>query len=242
MNNEFPGPTPPEEENPLEPNPPEDNAFPSPVNSDPAPFPPAPTPVTPSSPPEPLPPFGSFGDVPPISEPPPTSQSAPTPQSPTPTYTPPTPEFPSPQSPPMPNFPPPPTGQGYFAGDPRKAFQGGFTIPAQLAGFFQANAGDPAQDQWALVSFALGAVNVFLACCLVWIPVLGCCACLVPLTAIGGLVAGYFGLQSTQKQMAQIALGLNAFALVAFFLSMCASLTLGVGTSFSGSVIVPFWL
>lgn len=148
--------------------------------------------------------------------------------------------FPSPEQPPISNpFPSAPSG-GFGGNFSTNAPLGqGFTPPAQISNMFTARAeGDPANDQWAFISLALGAITIFMACCLTWIPCLNCFACFAPLVAVGGLVSGYLGLQSTQKQMAQVGLGLNALGIVFFFLGIFINIVAGVGTSlFSGFIV-----
>lgn len=93
--------------------------------------------------------------------------------------------------------------------------------------------GNPERDIFATLSLVFGALSIFLACCIAWIPFIGLLACCFtyPMGA-GGLVLGYLGLPSTQKQNAQIGIGLSGAAIVLYTLV----LILGFVTGFAGAI------
>lgn len=101
---------------------------------------------------------------------------------------------------------------------------------------------DPSKDNYATISLALGVINLIGACCISWIPLLGCLACLVPPLAIVGLVLGYMGLQSNQRQFAQIGLGLNGFALLAYMAIFALSFIFGFASALSDTSSFIFFL
>ncbi|MFP4323757.1 MAG: hypothetical protein ACLFTK_14985 [Anaerolineales bacterium] len=97
--------------------------------------------------------------------------------------------------------------------------------------------GDASKDIFAYGSLGLGGVNIVLGCCISWIPLLSLISCCVFLLAPTGLVLGFIGRESTQRQYAQIGMILNGVALLGYLVIFMLSFAFGLATGLSDATI-----